>query len=320
MFNDRIDGEEENENPRRITQCIFNSEITITEGYKKNKFPGKRLQVSDDDRERIVTRTLEGRSVKEISDMYKLGYKTVYGIVQRYLKHGLVMPLRRSGDIRSLLSSEKKEKLLARVDQECTLTLSQLSDWVYETFQIKVSKNTVERVLKQFHYTLKRITLIPERRNCDVTIDLRAIYSFTFRSLKIENDDKNFIFFDEVGFSVVSRPSKGRSKSGDSAYVSVPASRSRNISIIAAMNKYGMIFHKIHERAVNGEDFKASLREIKEACVLSDISISIFIIDNARIHHYKGLRDDEEISSFNIVYLPPYSPFLNPIENIFSVW
>ncbi|KAG0432109.1 hypothetical protein DMUE_5517 [Dictyocoela muelleri] len=185
MLIDRINGEEENENPRRKTQCIFNSEITMSEGYKKNKFPGKRFQVSDDDRERIVTKTLEGRSVKEISDMYQLGYKTVYGIVQRYLKHGLVMQLRRGGDRRSLLSSEKKKKL-ARVDQECTLTLRQLSDWVYETFQIKVSKSTVERVLKQFHYTLKRIRLIPERRNCDVTIDLVAIYSFTFRSLEVK--------------------------------------------------------------------------------------------------------------------------------------
>ncbi|KAG0432108.1 hypothetical protein DMUE_5516 [Dictyocoela muelleri] len=86
------------------------------------------------------------------------------------------------------------------------------------------------------------------------------------------------------------------------------------------MNKYGMIFHKIHERAVNGEDFKASYREIKEACVLSDISIPIFIMDITRIHNYKGLRDEKEISSFNIVYLPFYSPFLNPIENIFAAW
>ena len=41
---------------------------------------------------------------------------------------------------------------------------------------------------------------------------------------------------------------------------------------------------------------------------------------NARIHHYRGLLEDEEIASYNIVYLPPYSPFLNPIENLFSVW
>ncbi|TBU09204.1 hypothetical protein CWI36_0051p0010 [Hamiltosporidium magnivora] len=43
-------------------------------------------------------------------------------------------------------------------------------------------------------------------------------------------------------------------------------------------------------------------------------------MDNARIHHYRGLNDDEEIASYRIKYLPPYSQFLNAIENVFSVW
>ncbi len=43
-------------------------------------------------------------------------------------------------------------------------------------------------------------------------------------------------------------------------------------------------------------------------------------MDNARIHHYRGLAEDDEIIRMNIFYLPPYSPFLNPIENVFSVW
>ncbi|KAF7686071.1 hypothetical protein CDIK_3179 [Cucumispora dikerogammari] len=45
-----------------------------------------------------------------------------------------------------------------------------------------------------------------------------------------------------------------------------------------------------------------------------------FQMDNARIHHYRGLREDEEVASYRINYLPPYSPFLNPIENVSSVW
>ncbi|KAF7685161.1 hypothetical protein CDIK_4090 [Cucumispora dikerogammari] len=85
------------------------------------------------------------------------------------------------------------------------------------------------------------------------------------------------------------------------------------------MNKYGMIYHKIHERAVNGESFKEALKEIKECCVRKGISSPIFIMDNARIHHYRGLRKDEEAASYRINYFPPYSPFLSPLENVFSV-
>jgi hypothetical protein len=86
------------------------------------------------------------------------------------------------------------------------------------------------------------------------------------------------------------------------------------------MNKYGMIYHTIKERAVNGEDFKNALKEIFEYCQGSGISSPIFVMDNARIHHYKGLNEDEFVSTFQIQYLPPYSPFLNPIENVFSLW
>ncbi|TBU11490.1 DDE-like endonuclease [Hamiltosporidium tvaerminnensis] len=107
---------------------------------------------------------------------------------------------------------------------------------------------------------------------------------------------------------------------GESAYLSVTAARSRNISVVAAMNKYGMIYYKIHERAVNGEDFKLFIKEINESCQRQGILTPIFVMDNARIHHYRGLNDDEEIASYRIKYLPPYSPFLNPIENVFSVW
>lgn len=81
-----------------------------------------------------------------------------------------------------------------------------------------------------------------------------------------------------------------------------------------------MIFHKIHIRAVNGEDFKIALRDYKNVCNTKLISNPVFIIDNARIHHYRGIFYDEEFSNYEIMYLPAYSPFLNPIENIFSVW
>jgi hypothetical protein len=104
--------------------------------------------------------------------------------------------------------------------------------------------------------------LVPERRNYPSTIELRTSYATVYREFEIENDDKNFVFIDEVGFAMVTRPSRGRSTKGVSAYLSVAAARSRNISVIAAMKKNGMLYHKINERAVNGEDFKLSFKEI----------------------------------------------------------
>jgi transposase len=46
---------------------------------------------------------------------------------------------------------------------------------------------------------------------------------------------------------------------------------------------------------------------------------TIFLMDNASIHHTVGLQEVIEGSSMRIEYLPPYSPDLNPIEQSFNV-
>ncbi|TBT99772.1 DDE-like endonuclease, partial [Hamiltosporidium magnivora] len=242
------------------------------------------------DREGIIDKTLEGYSMFAIASMYRINYQMVT----------------------SILTLEIEESLQSYVDLECTKTLYELAEWVKCTLHVDVSTSTIDRALREFHYTLKRVTLVSERRNTLSTIELRTNYATSFRELEVDNDDKNFVFLDEVG--------RGRNMRGESAYLSVTAARSRNISVVAAMNKYGMIYYKIHERAVNGEDFKLFIKEINESCQRQGILTPIFVMDNARIHHYRGLNDDEEIASYRIKYLPPYSPFLNPIENVFSVW
>ena len=82
------------------------------------------------------------------------------------------------------------------------------------------------------------------------------------------------------------------------------------------MNRNKLLYRKIHDRAVNGENFQICLNELKERCVEFGIDSPVLIMDNARIHHYKNLN----FVGFRVLYLPPYCPFLNPIENCFSKW
>ena len=210
--------------------------------------------------------------------------------------------------------------MISWVDDNAQMTLKELQAKVLDVFDIKVSISTIDRVLRGFHYSLKSIVTVPERRNCDVTIQKRLEYAERFRELESSTPHQDIIFLDEVGFSVVTRPKRGRSAIGQSTYVSVPAVRSRNISVAAAMNKNGMVYKKVFDRAVNGETFKAFLLDLKIKCLEKGITDPVFVLDNARIHHYTGLNDVIRDNGIRMFYLPPYSPFLNPIENIFSVW
>jgi transposase len=51
-----------------------------------------------------------------------------------------------------------------------------------------------------------------------------------------------------------------------------------------------------------------------------DISNVVLIMDNATIHWTRALQELCNSQNIRILLLPPHSPFLNPIENLFSKW
>ena len=63
------------------------------------------------------------------------------------------------------------------------------------------------------------------------------------------------------------------------------------------------------------EGFIAFLRKIRKANPEKRI---VVILDNFRTHHAKKVREEAEKLNISLVYLPPYSPDLNPIENVWK--
>ncbi|KII70224.1 hypothetical protein RF11_08286 [Thelohanellus kitauei] len=114
----------------------------------------------------------------------------------------------------------------------------------------------------------------------------------------------------------VIRPSR---KNTRNKYVKVPAPVCKNVFLVVAMNKYGILYHKIHEQAVNGDDFKELLRNLNSICNEKDIFTAILIMDDKIIPRNLDLVEYPEMS-IKIEYLPPYSPFFNPVANVFSLW
>ncbi|MBB6283617.1 transposase [Geobacillus subterraneus] len=70
--------------------------------------------------------------------------------------------------------------------------------------------------------------------------------------------------------------------------------------------------------AANAETFLDFLRMLKER---DPDRLIVFVLDNARIHHAKKMVKEfwrEEGQCFHFIYLPPYSPQLNPIERLWK--
>ena len=151
---------------------------------------------------------------------------------------------------------------------------------------------------------MKSVVSVPERRNNERTLNLREECAAKCRHLESTSEHKNIIFLDEAGFGVVSRPRRGRSRQGTSAYVTVSAAKSHNISVVAVMNKYEMIFHTVYDKAVTGKDLKQCLIELKAATVSAGIENPIYILDNACIHHCHGLQETtNQLSLISVIFL-----------------
>ena len=204
------------------------------------------------------------------------------------------------------MTEEHKSAVLSWVDNDCLLTLKELVFRLQDTFGVSVFASCVNRCLREFHYTIKSFDFIPAALNCTSTIEQHFDYAQKYRQLEQEYLAEAFIFVGEVGFKISTRPKRGRSDFGTRATTPAPFSRSRNISIVAVINKEGMICFKIHNQAVTATDFQVCLGEIKIKCNSKGIDNPVLVLDYARIHHARNLL----WGSFTVFYLPPYCPFL----------
>ncbi|GHU54460.1 hypothetical protein AGMMS49975_14910 [Clostridia bacterium] len=69
--------------------------------------------------------------------------------------------------------------------------------------------------------------------------------------------------------------------------------------------------------ATDADLFEGWLENIFAPCV-RDISRSVLIIDNASFHNKERIFDIADEYGFKVIFLPPYSPDLNPIEKLWA--
>jgi transposase len=71
----------------------------------------------------------------------------------------------------------------------------------------------------------------------------------------------------------------------------------------------------VYDGAMNGTVF---LAYVEQVLVPSLSEGDIVVMDNLSAHKAAGVREAIEAAGANLLYLPPYSPDFNPIENAFA--
>jgi len=96
---------------------------------------------------------------------------------------------------------------------------------------------------------------------------------------------------------------------------SVPHGHWKTTTWVSALRLEGMVAPLVVDGAINGELF---LKWVREHLAPSLRAGDIVIMDNLAVHKVSGVREALESAGAQLLYLPPYSPDFNPIEQIFA--
>ena len=131
-----------------------------------------------------------------------------------------------------------------------------------------------------------------------------------------EGLNKHRIYVDETGFNLWTKRAYGRARMGERVNRVVRGQRGNNITVIVAISdQVGVLYYEVKEGGVNQEKFADFLTSLSVVIGEEEAAEAVVVMDNAPCH-----RRAHEWPNLSIKYLPPYSPFLNPIEECFSVF
>jgi transposase len=124
-----------------------------------------------------------------------------------------------------------------------------------------------------------------------------------------------FVFVDECGTNTSLRPLYAWSRRGERALCSAPRNWGKNVTLISSMTLDGMGPSLVVEGATTGAVFEAY---VEEALLPGLRAGQVVVMDNLSAHKGERIRRLIEGKGCELVYLPPYSPDFNPIEQAFS--
>jgi transposase len=123
------------------------------------------------------------------------------------------------------------------------------------------------------------------------------------------------VFLDETWATTNMARRYGRAPRGERVIASVPHGHWKTSTFVAGLREDAITAPLVIDGAMNGETFRAYIEQFLAPTLAHG---DIVIMDNLPSHKVAGVRDAIEARGASLIYLPPYSPDLNPIEQAFA--
>jgi transposase len=108
---------------------------------------------------------------------------------------------------------------------------------------------------------------------------------------------------------------RGRAPRGERLRASIPHGHWKTTTFVAGLRLSGMVAPMVLDGPINGCAFQAYVDQVLAPTLAPG---DIVVMDNLGSHKGVRVREAIEAAGAKLLYLPPYSPDFNPIENAFS--
>jgi len=128
-------------------------------------------------------------------------------------------------------------------------------------------------------------------------------------------DGSRFVFLDETGLNTKMTRLYGRAPRGERLVAAVPHGHWRTTTFIAGLRQSGVIAPLVLDGPMTGAAFRAY---VEQALVPALKPGDVVVMDNLAAHKVAGIEEAIALAGASLLYLPPYSPDLNPIEQLIA--
>ncbi len=123
------------------------------------------------------------------------------------------------------------------------------------------------------------------------------------------------MFIDETWVKTNMTRLAGWCQIGQRLLAKVPHGHWKTLTLVAALRHDGVVAPCVFDGPINGQSFLAYVREM---LIPSLRPGDIVVLDNLGSHKGSEVREAIQAAGARLVFLPPYSPDLNPIEQVFA--
>lgn len=239
-------------------------------------------------------------SMREVANIFNISKSSIHRWINVSNKK-VIKKINYEEKIKQIIKSEIK--------RDCFVTIKNLTEIIKKKLNIKISQTGVYVHTIKNGFSFKKIA----KR---IYNNLENIKNRTKEFIKIVKKMKlsEIVCIDESGIFSNMCNNFGWSKKG-TKIIKYIKSHPKKYSLIMAISKEKIISNEIHEKNINGEIFYNYLKNK----LLPQLKGKYILMDNIAFHKSQKIQELIKNSSNKILFIPPYSPDFNPIENVFHI-